>query len=434
MTTRRLLIRPPAAALTVEDLAWRDPGPQSSFNTRLGPDLRRIGEVPLPHRDLFAVATAVFLADRTVKRPRGWKRQLEIEVPVYDVQPWRSVSSRLAAVLELLTADAWQITFIERMLPAEVSAAASRADADRVLLFSGGADSLCGAIRALTAGERLLLVSHWDWSGHSAIQRKVAGALANRFPDQVSLRQVHLAKSRQQPTGARFPDEPSRRSRSLLFLACGLAYAAIEPQTPMWIAENGYAALNPPLAGERRGALSTRTTHPLVLDEVRQIVEAVGGTANFENPFEQLTKGQMFAEAGAALGSDDASKLLSMSHSCSHVRYAAGTGYPPETQCGVCFGCLVRRAAFAASGIPDQSVYLNQAIPVDRQPPHLRVTAENEVRTVRYAARRGLSEVDLVSMGLPATVSIETALDVAVRGLSELGHVVDAQPDLKRIR
>jgi len=55
------------------------------------------------------------------------------------------------------------------------------------------------------------------------------------------------------------------------------------------IAENGYAALNPPLAGERRGALSTRTTHPLVLSRVRETLHALGGQAESENPFTAMT-------------------------------------------------------------------------------------------------------------------------------------------------
>jgi hypothetical protein len=43
-----------------------------------------------------------------------------------------------------------------------------------------------------------------------------------------------------------------------------------------------------------------------------------------------MTKGEMHTEAVAALGKQDAEKILAMSHSCSHVRYAVGTGYPPE--------------------------------------------------------------------------------------------------------
>lgn len=433
MTFRRLLIRPVAGQLGTDTFAWRDPGYESSLFTDLDPELRSFGEVPLPHRDLVTFATAVFLADRTVTRPKGWRRSIELEVPVYDVARWEGLADDFAETLEILSSDSWQFTFTQRPDP-QTLAVAKHPEVDRILLFSGGADSLCGAIRSLANGERLLLVSHWDWAGHSAVQQRLARKLAARFPKQIVLRRIRLSRRRAQIGGGAFGDEATRRTRSLLFLSFGLAAASIEPFPPLWIAENGYAALNPPLAGERRGALSTRTTHPLVLRRVRDAVHSLGGRAEFANPFSSLTKGEMYADAATALGEDDAKKILAMSHSCSHVRYAQGTGYPPETQCGVCFGCLVRRAAFHAADMTDTSTYLHKAIPPARQPPHLRATAESEVRTVRYAGQRGIDVADILSIGLPDDVSIDDAVSVAKRGLAELAAVVDVEPDLRVVR
>jgi len=199
------------------------------------------------------------------------------------------------------------------------------------------------------------------------------------------------------------------------------------------VAENGYAALNPPLAGERRGALSTRTTHPVVFDQLQRLIGTVGGHGALSNPFSAATKGEMYAEVAAILGRDAGAKLLSMSHSCAHVRWAMGTGYPPDTQCGVCFGCLVRRSAFLAAGLDDQTTYLHTAIARDQQPARLRNAARQEILTVRYAGSRGVSAADLLSAGLPADVSLEEALNVAARGLSELAAVVDTAADLARV-
>jgi len=123
-----------------------------------------------------------------------------------------------------------------------------------------------------------------------------------------------------------------------------------------------------------------------------------------------------------------------MSHSCSHVRYAMGTGYPPETQCGVCFGCLVRRSAFHAVGMTDTTTYLHKVISADQQPPHLRETAQSEVRTVRYAGQRGISAAAILSGGLPDDVPVDAAVSVARRGLAELAAVVDAEPGLRTVR
>jgi 7-cyano-7-deazaguanine synthase in queuosine biosynthesis len=432
MTFRRLLIRPGPGRLGTDAFAWHGHG-QSSFHTDLDPELRSLGDVSLPHRDFVTFATGVFLADRSITRPKSWWRAIELEVPVYDVAGWAGLAGHLAETLEILSSDSWKLTFTQRPEPEKLTVP-KRPELDRVLLFSGGADSLCGAIRSLAAGERLLLVSHWDWSGHSAVQQHLACELAARFPGQVTHRRIHLSRRRTQIGGGAFGDETTRRTRSLLFQSLGLAEASVEPAAPLWIAENGYAALNPPLAGERRGALSTRTTHPLVLSRVRDAIHALGGRTEFENPFTAKTKGEMHAQAAAALGKQDAEKILAMSHSCSHIRYAIGTGYPPETQCGVCFGCLVRRSAFHGADMTDTTTYLHKVIPGDKQPRHLRETAQSEVHAVRYAGQRGIGIADILSIGLPDTVPIDDAVSVAKRGLAELAAVVDAEPDLRAVR
>lgn len=434
MTYRRLIIGAHRGTLGTDTFVWRPTSGESSFNTNLDPELRSFGDVPRPHRDLVAFAAAVFLADRTVPRPRSWHRAIELEVPVYDVARWEGQAEQLAETLELLSSDSWQLNFSQRPEPAR-RAVSERPEFDRILLFSGGADSLCGAVRSLANGDRLLLESHWDWPGHAAVQKDVARRLTRLFPDKVMRRQVQLQRRANQiGDGGRFGDEATRRTRSLLFLSLGLADGATDPTTPLWMAENGYAALNPPLAGERRGALSTRTTHPIVLTRVKSAITALGGQADFENPFAAMTKGEMYAEVAATLGESEAQKLLGLSHSCSHVRFAQGTGYPPATQCGVCFGCLVRRAAFRAAGLDDTTTYLHRVVPRVSQPHHLSATAESEVRTVRYAAARGISITDLLTVGLPADADIDVALGVAQRGLAELAAVVDAEPDLVAVQ
>ncbi|MDF1597075.1 MAG: hypothetical protein P1T08_13425 [Acidimicrobiia bacterium] len=436
MTARRLIIDgkwPRARPLTTTEFLWRSASRETSFRTTLDPQLAAIGDVGDANTDLVALAVLVFLADRTVRRPsKGWARDIDLHLPVFDVDRWERVSEELAKTLEILSADGWMLTFRRRAArkPQRLS---ERPEVDRVLLFSGGADSLCGAVRSLAAGERLLLISHWDWAGHSAYQTRLARWLARRFPDQVHLRQHQLQRRSNQLGGGTFGDEPTRRSRSLLFISLGLAHASIEPRVPLWVAENGYAALNPPLAGERRGALSTRTTHPVVLNNIQRVTASLGGYGELANPFEKMTKGQMYTEVAGLLGAGPASKLLSMSHSCAHVRWATGTGLSPDTQCGVCFGCLVRRSAFLAAGLEDQTTYLHTAINPGSQPARLRSAARREILTVRYAGGRGVSAADLLSAGLPDHVLVGDALDVANRGLKELAAVVDILPDLARV-
>ena len=433
MTFRQLVIGSEPDHLGTDTFVWRRAKGESSFHTNLDPELRWLGEVPPAHRDLVAFATGVFLADRTVARPKSWHRSIELVVPVYDLAGWERLADNFAETLELLSSDTWKLSFTQRPEPRKMPVS-KHPEVDRVLLFSGGADSLCGAIRSLANGERILFVSHWDWAGHSGVQATLTRQLRTRFPKQLVRRPIRLQRRNTQIGGGTFGDEATRRTRSLLFLSLGLADASVDRAVPLWIAENGYAALNPPLAGERRGALSTRTTHPLVLSRVREAVRVLGGHADFENPFASMTKGEMYAEAATALGQANAEKILGLSHSCSHVRYAQGTGYRPETQCGVCFGCLVRRAAFNASGLADTTTYLHKAIPKGDQPQHLRTTAQSEIRTVRYAGARGINVADILSVGLPDDVDIDNAISVAQRGLTELAAVVDVEPDLQAVQ
>ena len=60
MTFRRLVIRPGSGQLGTDTFAWHGQG-ESSFHTDLDPELRSLGDVPLPHRNFVTFATAVFL-------------------------------------------------------------------------------------------------------------------------------------------------------------------------------------------------------------------------------------------------------------------------------------------------------------------------------------------------------------------------------------
>jgi hypothetical protein len=79
--------------------------------------------------------------------------------------------------------------------------------------------------------------------------------------------QIHFSRHTTQFDGTVFRDETSTRTRSFLFLAFGLAIASIEGSS-LWIPENGFASLNLPLTADQRGSLSTRTTHPLFLEQL----------------------------------------------------------------------------------------------------------------------------------------------------------------------
>lgn len=429
MNAKRLWVTGAPDDPTLDDLVWRPPadGP-SSLQCSLDPDLAQLGNVPHANRDAVWLATTVFLADRTTPRRKGWHRDLHIAVPVADQDTWRRVCDDLELTLSFLTSDTWNIDFLGGpVIESEANGAGTELgdepQVDLVCLFSGGADSMCGAIRALAEGFRVALVSHWDWSGHAAIQARLVRDLEKLFGVDIPHVQVNLGRSSQQLGGATFPDEASRRSRSLLFVTLGLAVASIGTPTPMWLAENGFGSLNPPLAPERRASLSTRTTHPTFLDRIQATLRAVDAHADFCNPFARATKGEMFASVGELIGRDQAAVLLSKTHSCAHLRWAGSFGRPPDTQCGVCFGCLVRRGAFVASGLEDHTTYLATALPDHERRAFLTPDVRADIETVRYATSGEFGPAGLLAMDLPDEYDPEDALDLIRRGLAELAAV-----------
>lgn len=435
MSPKRLWLGEPPNNPTLDHLVWRRPseGP-SSLHSNIDPDLTQLGAVAPANRDAVWLAATVFLADRTARRRKGWERDLRIAVPVSDPAAWGAVCRDVEALLSFLTSDVWDIDFLPDPIRgpcpgsgldvgADGTNPQARSEVDLVCLFSGGADSMCGTVRALADNRRVTLMSHWDWTGHASTQSCLVGELCNLFNVNLEHVQVNLGRSRKQIGGTTFPDEVTRRSRGLLFVALGLAVASVGPPAPMWIPENGFASLSPPLTPERRASLSTRTTHPAFLDRLQVTLRAVDAHADFSNPFMGATKGEMFADVASIIGDHEAARLLSKTHSCSHIRWAGMFGRPPDTHCGLCFGCLVRRGAFVASGLEDRTTYLASDLSESERSRFLTSSVRADVEAVRYAVNREFGPADVLAMDLPDAYDPQGALDLIRRGFSELAAV-----------
>ena len=394
---------------------------RGSFESTYGPYLGRLGPVASPNIDFVRIAAAVFTADRSTPRKGGgsnWNsRDIGLTVPVNSPDRWRSISENLGSLLGLLTGDSWRLEFVPSYGPKE-PVAKFTPGAERIVLVSGGADSAIGALRSRqTVGPGgHILVSHVGATILAPIQREVASAAENLVPGvpQEHL-QIGFRRKQRQVNGVAFPSEPSSRSRSILFLAFGLAVASREG-VPLWIPENGFASLNPPLGAERRGSLSTRTTHPAFLEGLAVILDAVGAQSTIVNPFIGQTKGEMFAEVAAQFGNEEASKFLSLTHSCGWTGQRA-FGISMRRQCGVCFGCVVRKASFHASGIEDDTDYI---VPVPGNPLEASLQGSSIESSVRAFARRGISPHDIAAMGLPPSYPSRDAFELCKRGLVEL--------------
>jgi len=299
-------------------------------------------------------ALGVWAGDKLLPRnaaPDAWTREIVLHLPA--TPEWTRLSPQFAQVLNFLTGDHWTLKLRESSFNLGFAGRWEKSrQPQAVALFSGGLDSLAGAIEQLEAGRRLLLVSHHDYGQLAAAQQTLAGALADHYgPEQVQHLNIRV----------QFPEAPelTLRSRSLLYLALGVtAAAAFGPETPLLIPENGWVGLNPPLTLNRLGAYTTRTTHPYFLEQMTRLWRAGGLGHPLDNPYQHLTKGELLSRSrNPAL----LRQLARHSSSCARPvvsRWRRG----PAGECGYCYPCLLRRAALHRLGEDREEDYLVDAL------------------------------------------------------------------------
>ncbi len=312
-------------------------------------DLLGRGRRPLPQPvlTLLVASLGVWVADKLVPRHEAtdaWTRHLMLTCPAPTGQ---QPLAKLASLLDFLTGDKWLLN--ARQVPAWLPMIL-RPDPDWqpdcVCLFSGGLDSLVGAIDLLETGRRVLLVSHYDYGQLAGTQKSLADALRQAYgPERV--RRWGFRIQFEAP-------ELSLRSRSLLFISLGIAAASVwEEPMPVFMPENGWISLNPPLTGNRLGSYSTRTTHPYFLHGLRQWLAGVGITIPLETPYQFFTKGEMLAQCRrSALLKELAPHTISCAHPVAS-RWTKGR----HGNCGYCYPCLIRRAALKAMGWDEEEHY-----------------------------------------------------------------------------
>ena len=316
---------------------------------------RLLTRIPDAGLDLLEVASYVYAADSAIGRGgptdtglgRNWRRQLRFVIPVRQPELWSSpaVMSALVDTLGFLSDDAYAFEFQSLGSPPAVESYfefpgddIAAFSPDSVILFSGGLDSLAGAVQTLAAGNsRVALVSHRSAS-------KIVGARKNLVK---RLRAYFGAdRVRHVPVWANVMGvlgrEPTHRTRSFLFAALGAVTARLFGQDRLHFYENGVVSLNLPLAAQVVGARATRTTHPQALDGFQRIMCAVLGCDVFiDNQFAWMTKTEV-VKTIAAHGCGD---MIRDTRSCTRVHDMTRR----HTHCGHCSQCLDRRFAVLAA-------------------------------------------------------------------------------------
>ncbi len=337
-----------------------DKGKSSLLSIDLDELLPFMNSVSKEVYDFFIISSSVYGIDRFIERKSnsvdGWSREISVNFPVHNLTSWNSCKEDLEKLLSFLTGDYWSISFRQEKstLPSATLNSNYTGVFEQVNLFSGGLDSLIGAIDFLKLNptKKVLFASQYDSQMHGpkGDQNKLLPKLQTLYPLQfelipsveVFLKESDLAR------------ETTFRSRSILFIGLALVAAQATKTSKIIIPENGTVSLNYPLSSSRRSSCSTRTTHPFVIETVSSIWKKLSINTEIENPYEFKTKGEMVSEC---IDKNNLLSIIKDSNSCGKRGHRAHWQIKDADHCGVCMPCVYRQAAL--KNVVDKSTYGN---------------------------------------------------------------------------
>jgi len=320
------------------------------------------GRVPPAFRDLILIASYVLAADQAVKRGdaddtdmgKKWRRTFRFVIGVECPDLWTApeMAQLLVRTLGFLSDDYYTFEFQQGTIrPHEqLSLANPKGEpflswdhVEEVVLFSGGLDSLAGAVEQFVRDKRsVILVSHRSATKTVKTQRDLISDMRELAPDRV-LPHVGIQVVRHDNS---LRKERTQRSRSFLYAAIAGAVAHLIGKRRINFYENGVVALNLPVSRQVVGAKATRTAHPKVLKGFAQILSLVAGeTFEVRNPFELKTRAEVIQHLADCGGE----KLIKYAVSCAYV--TSKTRRHPH--CGVCSQCVDRQFSMRAAGLQD---------------------------------------------------------------------------------
>jgi len=442
------------AGLSTRRKRWRElkatelitDGPASNVVIKISEISKSLtANVPKRAADLIEIAAAVYVADQLSKRTGRktqdygdlWYRDIRMEIAVRDPDFWnhQDVAGLLSRMLTFISGDNFEFAFSGLHEPPAVETYLEFGSGDpnpegieKVLLFSGGIDSLGGAVQELSAGRRIAMVSHKP-AGHVAgLQKSLVKELVKRasvsgnapLPVSVWCNKKGLVER-----------DHTQRTRSFLYVTLGAVVARIFGLDAVDFFENGVVSINLPLAEHELGARATRTTHPQTLAWYSQLLSAV-----FEQKFqvrnEFLTKTkqdvvEIIKHAGQG-------ELIASSVSCMHTRETTKA----SPHCGVCSQCVSRR--FATLGVDGGALepsrlYRQDVLTEPRKRTEDRTIAERflgfarEIAAIEDSAEFGqryAAELGRVTrfMPLAPTVVIDSVFDLHRRHAEQVNAVI----------
>jgi len=312
-------------------------------------------DVPAVFQDLLEIAAYVYCADQALTRGgldvdtlgSRWRRLLRFHIPVRCPDVWRSaeVGQVLTQTLEFLSDDVLEFTFypahgapaFQQYLQLS-DAGPNSARPNQVVMYSGGLDSLAGAVQeSVVEKNRIVLVNHRPTAKLNnrirALEQLLAAKAGAFNPIHIPVR---INKS------SKLNRDYTQRTRSFLYVCLGATVARMLGLSSVRFYENGVVSMNLPTCPQVIGARATRTTHPRVIQGFQDLLTLIAGEPfAVENPFIWYTKGDLIEHLIKA----GCGELIGPSTSCAHT----WTRTKEHSHCGTCSQCIDRRIAIVAA-------------------------------------------------------------------------------------
>ena len=366
--------------------------PERNINIGLPKFVHNLQHIPPRTLDLLEIAAYVFAADRLIKRGRkkaveyhSWSRSFDFYVRVRDFSFWSndSVKQKLEDLLQFMTGDASIKFYFEPGHQTPPEHLFDRSDFSietideqlpTVTLFSGGIDSLAGALERLAdTNEKVILASHQSQSATTRTQRALVNELKQKYPNRVdhysfecTLRKCRAA-------------EETQRTRSFLYASIGYAIASACNSSDLFVYENGVTSINLPRREDLANARASRTTHPKTIHLLSEFFSLLkNSTFNIRTPYLFCTKRDVIEKL-----CNKAPQLLPSTVSCTQTFKIDSQA----THCGHCFQCIDRRIASYAAGVQDRDyrgLYVHDIVAESINDRMARTTAVDYVRQANH--------------------------------------------------
>lgn len=298
--------------------------------------------------DFLSIALSVASSDLAGHRGAsadGWTRELDLHIAVSDKNFWDTQKETLESILKFLSTDRWSINFLDAGAVPPTIISPVHPEGDCAVLLSGGLDSFTGILDLVSEGFCPVAVSQ-SVRGDAEKQKELTAIAGS------NIRHIQMNHNVSVPDQE---GQPSQRARSMIFFAYGILAATSLAKyhaggtIALYVCENGFITMNPPLTDCRIGSLSTRTCNPVLLALLHQMLTAAGLRVSIVNPYRFSTKGEML------INCQNQDVLLANAHKTTSCGRFKRYGYK---HCGRCVPCMIRRSSFLAWGVDDQTEYV----------------------------------------------------------------------------